>query len=159
MRRLLASALFVFLLDRATKVLVVEWLDLAQIGRMDVAPPYLRLTMAWNRGINFGLGASDSDYMRWLLIVVAVVVSLAVFFWLRRAGGWLLPVCGGLVVGGAIGNAWDRIQYGAVADFLNMSCCGIHNPYAFNVADIAIFAGAFGLILFTGKGDGAANLR
>ncbi len=43
----------------------------------------------------------------------------------------------------------DRVLYGAVADFLNMSCCGIENPYAFNVADIAIFAGAFGLVLFT----------
>ena len=45
-------------------------------------------------------------------------------------------------VGGALGNAWDRLQYGAVADFLNMSCCGIDNPYAFNIADVAIFAGA-----------------
>ncbi len=44
----------------------------------------------------------------------------------------------------------DRLIYGAVADFLNMSCCGIDNPYAFNVADIAIFAGAIGLVLFTG---------
>jgi signal peptidase II len=52
------------------------------------------------------------------------------------------------VVGGALGNAADRIVHGAVADFLNMSCCGIRNPYAFNVADIAIFAGAVGLALF-----------
>ncbi len=50
-------------------------------------------------------------------------------------------------------NVIDRIVYGAVADFLNMSCCGIENPYAFNVADISIFAGAFGLILFTGGKD------
>ena len=50
-----------------------------------------------------------------------------------------------VLVGGAIGNVIDRIIYGAVADFLNMSCCGFNNPYAFNVADIAIFAGAIGL--------------
>ena len=48
----------------------------------------------------------------------------------------------GIVIGGAMGNAWDRLQYGAVADFLNMSCCGINNPFAFNIADVAIFAGA-----------------
>jgi signal peptidase II len=47
----------------------------------------------------------------------------------------------------------DRLLYGAVADFLNMSCCGFENPYAFNVADIAVFVGAVGLILFTGQGD------
>ncbi len=63
-------------------------------------------------------------------------------------------VFAGLIVGGAIGNALDRVIFGAVADFLNMSCCGINNPYAFNVADIAIFFGAFGLVLF---GDKAQN--
>ncbi|MBV1904257.1 MAG: signal peptidase II, partial [Marinosulfonomonas sp.] len=50
-----------------------------------------------------------------------------------------------------LGNVADRLIYGAVADFLNMSCCGINNPYAFNVADIAVFAGAIGLILFAGN--------
>jgi signal peptidase II len=55
------------------------------------------------------------------------------------------------LVGGALGNVVDRVLYGAVADFLNMSCCGIENPYAFNVADVTIFVGAFGLILFGGK--------
>jgi signal peptidase II len=62
-----------------------------------------------------------------------------------------------LLVGGAIGNVIDRIAYGAVADFLNMSCCGFENPYAFNVADIAIFAGAFGLVVFSGKPTGKGN--
>ena len=59
----------------------------------------------------------------------------------------------GLLIGGAIGNVIDRLAYGAVADFLNMSCCGIENPFAFNVADISIFVGALGLVIFgTGAG-------
>ena len=58
-----------------------------------------------------------------------------------------------------MGNVVDRLIYGAVADFLNMSCCGIENPYAFNVADIAIFAGALGLVVFTGKGRDTRGLR
>ena len=61
-----------------------------------------------------------------------------------------MQVAGGLLVGGALGNVIDRITWGAVADFLNMSCCGIDNPYAFNIADISIFAGALGLILVSG---------
>jgi signal peptidase II len=64
-------------------------------------------------------------------------------------------VSAGLLLGGAMGNVVDRVIYGAVADFLNMSCCGIANPYSFNVADISIFAGALGLVLFSaprGKG-------
>jgi signal peptidase II len=51
------------------------------------------------------------------------------------------------------------VLYGAVADFLNMSCCGIENPYAFNLADIAIVLGAVGLVLFAGRGKGAAKPR
>jgi signal peptidase II len=56
----------------------------------------------------------------------------------------------GLLIGGALGNVVDRLLYGAVADFLNMSCCGFTNPYAFNVADISVFFGAIGLALFSG---------
>ena len=56
----------------------------------------------------------------------------------------------GLLIGGALGNVVDRLLYGAVADFINMSCCCISNPYAFNVADIAIFIGAFGVVLWGG---------
>ena len=61
----------------------------------------------------------------------------------------IVQISAGLVIGGAIGNVIDRLVYGAVADFLNMSCCGFENPYSFNVADISIFVGALGLILLT----------
>jgi signal peptidase II len=81
------------------------------------------------------------------------VISAWVVWWMRReVGNWKAELSGGLLVGGALGNVIDRILYGAVADFLNMSCCGIENPYAFNVADIAIFVGALGLVIFA-KGD------
>jgi signal peptidase II len=69
----------------------------------------------------------------------------------HERAGRLAMISAGLLVGGALGNVIDRILYGAVADFLNMSCCGIENPFSFNVADIAIFAGALGLVLFMGK--------
>ena len=97
-----------------------------------------------------------------VLILLAVAISAWVIRWAKRDGfgRWSL-ISAGLLVGGAAGNVMDRIAYGYVADFLNMSCCGIENPYAFNVADIAIFAGAIGLILFTGndkdKGGGKAR--
>jgi signal peptidase II len=61
------------------------------------------------------------------------------------------------LIGGAAGNVIDRLLYGAVADFLNMSCCGIDNPYAFNVADVAIFVGAVGLVLFTNFASGESG--
>ena len=110
--------------------------------------------MAWNYGINFGL-LNGGETTKWVLISVALGIVLFVLVWLRRdPPGWPGLVAGGLLVGGAIGNVVDRLLYGAVADFLNMSCCGIENPFAFNVADIAIFAGALGLVLLPGKKPG-----
>ncbi|MBK0400928.1 signal peptidase II [Limibaculum sp. M0105] len=141
-RALVLVALAVLALDRLSKWLVVEALDLANLLRIEVVPPFLNFVMAWNRGINFGLGASGSDTARWVLVGLAVIISVGLAAWVIRRGRVALAAFGGLVVGGALGNAWDRVQYGAVADFLNMSCCGIVNPFAFNVADIAIFLGA-----------------
>lgn len=141
----------IFLLDQATKLAVVQGLNLIERGGIDVVPPYLMFRMAWNRGINFGLFAHDADVMRWVLIAVALAISGWVWLWVRREGaGRMAQVSAGVLIGGALGNVVDRVVYGAVADFLNMSCCGIENPYAFNVADVAIFAGAIGLVIFSG---------
>ena len=151
MRLTFWTAFWVFLLDQATKFLVVHWLDLINRLQIAVWPPFLTFRMAWNRGVNFGLFA-DFD-MRWVLVALAVGISVAVLVWIGREGGsrWTY-LAAGFLVGGAAGNVVDRILYGAVADFLNMSCCGIENPYAFNVADISVFVGAVGLVLFTGRG-------
>jgi signal peptidase II len=151
MRRLGITALLTFLIDQISKLAIVQGLDLINRGEIDVAPPYLVFRMAWNRGVNFGLFAHDADVMRWVLIVVALAISAWVLLWIRREKpNPRAQISAGLLIGGALGNVIDRIVYGAVADFLNMSCCGIENPYAFNVADIAIFAGAIGLVLFAG---------
>ncbi|TVQ56318.1 MAG: signal peptidase II [Rhodobacteraceae bacterium] len=138
-------ALAVFVVDRASKWFVVERLGLAERLAIDVWPGVFGLRMAWNRGVNFGVLASDAEAMRWALIVLALAISGCVAVWaLRRRDAWFVTGAGALI-GGALGNAWDRAEYGAVADFLNVTCCGIVNPYAFNVADVAIFAGAAGL--------------
>lgn len=142
-----------FVVDQASKLAVVQGLNLIDRGVIEVAPPFLVFRMAWNRGINFGLFAGDAELLRWILIAVSLAICVWVWVWISREnpGRWA-QISAGLLVGGALGNVIDRLVYGAVADFLNMSCCGIENPYAFNVADIAIFAGAIGLVLFTGSG-------
>ena len=152
MRLTFWTGFWVFLLDQLSKYLVVHTLDLANVGRIEIVPPFLVFRMAWNTGVNFGL-LSGAD-MRWVLIAVAVVMTAAVLIWVRREGGnrWA-QIGAGLLAGGALGNVIDRIIYGAVADFLNMSCCGIDNPYAFNLADAGIFLGAVLLVIFGGKDE------
>lgn len=146
--RAMILATVVFFLDRISKWIVVEYMDLPRRMYIEVYPPYLNFMMAWNEGINFGLFGTSSDFMRYFLIALAVTIVIGLVYWVRNKTGWLVPLCVGAIIGGALGNVLDRVVYGAVADFLNMSCCGRANPYAFNVADIAIFAGAFGLIVF-----------
>lgn len=148
------TAFWIFLVDQLSKVFVLYQINLPNLpnATYEVFPPYLTLRMAWNRGVNFGLFA-DFD-MRWVLIGIALVITAFVLWWIRRedVGKWGY-ISAGLLVGGALGNVVDRVWHGAVADFLNMSCCGINNPYAFNVADISIFVGAVGLVLFTDNKD------
>jgi signal peptidase II len=146
------TALIVFVIDQILKIVVVWWLNLAERGEIDVIPPLLNFRMAWNQGVNFGLFSGDAEFLRWGLIAVAVAISVWVWLWVRRdAPTPRAQVLAGLLIGGAMGNVVDRVLYGAVADFLNMSCCGIENPFAFNVADICIFVGAIGLVIFAGK--------
>jgi len=146
--RALLVAVVVFALDRILKIWVVEVLDLRSRLHIPVVDPWLNLSMAWNEGINFGLfdfGAAG----RWVLVGLALAIVAALLLWARK-GGWVQAAGVGGIVGGALGNVWDRVRWGAVADFINMSCCGMRNPFAFNVADAAIFGGA-ALLVFAGS--------
>ncbi len=143
--RIAIAALVAFGVDRLSKVVIVEWLNLASVHKLSVWPPYLNLVMAWNRGVNFGfLNRFDA---RWFLVAISIAVSLALTLWMRNKSDWVTTLATGAVVGGALGNAYDRVVYGAVADYINVSCCMIHNPFSFNVADVLIFGGAALLVL------------
>ncbi|MBY5324370.1 signal peptidase II [Rhizobium leguminosarum] len=145
--RMAVAALIAIGLDQISKFVVVQWLDLVSLQVIPVVPPYLVFVMAWNEGVNFGMLSQYGS--RWALVAFSLAVSLALVAWARNSRGRTMPVALGFVAGGALGNALDRIIYGAVADFLNTSCCGISNPYSFNVADIFVFLGV-GMILVVG---------
>ena len=140
------TAVIILVVDQMTKLIVVHALDLKTRGGMLIWDPFVNFRMAWNTGINFGIQLAD----KWVLIALALAICAWVIWWMNRdRPRMIVQVSAGLVIGGAIGNVIDRLVYGAVADFLNMSCCGFENPYSFNVADISIFIGALGLILLT----------
>lgn len=147
------AGFWAFLIDQISKYVILHVLNLASVRAIDVAPPLLNLRYGENRGINFGLFGDAPDMMRWVLIGFAFLVIAAVCWWVRRHDdNRLMMLSAGFLVGGALGNVVDRLVYGFVVDFLNISCCGIDNPFVFNIADIFIFAGAIGLILFEGRG-------
>lgn len=154
MRIALPAALFAFAVDQLAKWWVLVRFDLAHVGRVEVLPPWIVFHIGWNRGINFGLFGTGGEGQRWFLIALAFGVGIGVLIW----AGWRLSrtidrIFAGFLAGGAFANAFDRLHYGAVLDFLNVSCCGIRNPYAFNLADVFIFLGAAGLALSAVTGD------
>ncbi len=107
--------------------------------------PFLDLILVWNHGISYGLLQQHTDLGRWLLIAFAIGVSICLAVWLAHLGTRLSAVAVGLIIGGALGNAIDRIAYGAVADFYSLHAFG-YDWYIFNLADCAVVAGVIGLL-------------
>lgn len=154
MRLLALAALVAFAVDQASKYLVIFGMDLIRLRQIDVLPPLLNFRYGENRGINFGLFDGGSEASRWTLVVLALAICAGILIWvLRTPMGRMARIAAGLLVGGALANVLDRLVYGYVLDFLNMSCCGIHNPFVFNLADVFIFAGAFALVFFAPEGS------
>ena len=153
MRSFYLAAAIAFLVDQASKHVVIFGMDLVSIRTIDVLPPLLNFRYGENRGINFGLFDGGSEASRWFLIVIALAICLAVYIWVRRTpmGRWACAAAG-LLIGGALANVLDRLIYGYVLDFLNMSCCGVNNPFVFNLADVFIFVGAIGLVFLAPDG-------
>ena len=152
-RAMFWAGLLAFLIDQISKYAVVHGMELSRRLAIDVLPPLLNFRYGANRGINFGLLDSNSDIVRWLLIVFSLAVAGAVWYWVRRGHlhSLVMQISAGFLIGGALGNVVDRVVYGYVLDFLNMSCCGINNPFVFNLADVFIFAGAIGLVFFEAR--------
>ncbi len=152
MRLISAAAVVALGLDQLSKYVVIHAMDLARVQAIDIWPPFVNFRYGENTGINFGLFNGGEQSGRWILIGLSLAICLGLMVWLRRLPAHRgLRLSAGLVIGGALGNVSDRLLYGYVLDFLNMSCCGIHNPFVFNFADVFIFAGAAGLILFEGQ--------
>ena len=140
---------FVFLsLDQLSKWFVVFYLELQQKLFLNLNNQFINFYMAWNKGINFGLFEGDSVFQAYGLTAISIVISIIFLVWLRNASSSFIQILAALVIGGAIGNAIDRLLYGAVADFINITCCGLRNPYSFNLADVFIFIGLIGLLVF-----------
>lgn len=153
----LLVAAVVAVLDQTTKAVVQG--ALAPGARIPVAP-FLDLVLVFNTGAAFSLLAGAGGWQRALFIAIALAAAALILHLLRRHPGERLFCAGlALILGGALGNLWDRIVLGHVVDFVLLHAYGWHWP-AFNVADSAITAGAAALIwdgVFGQRAAGAAG--
>jgi signal peptidase II len=133
-------------IDQIAKFWILNVFDLPARGSVPISR-FFSLSMEWNRGVSFGLLRAEVDLARWGLVVFALVVALALGIWARRAGQLITGLALGLIIGGALGNVIDRVRFGAVVDFIDVSpIFGRLFPWIFNVADCGVSVGV-GLIL------------
>ena len=134
-------------LDQATKLWLYFVVDIATRQPIEVAP-FFNLILVWNQGISYGLFQQSTEAGRWALTIFKIAAAIGLTIWAWRTPGRLLAAGLGLIAGGAIGNAIDRILFGAVLDFAHLFW-GRFSWYVFNVADAAIVAGV-GLLMYDG---------
>lgn len=140
-RLCLCVAAVTFLADQAHKTWMLHGYGIRERGRVHVAP-FLDYVFVLNEGVSYGIPIGS----RWLLTTFAVATSIGLWIWVARAAsGRLMATSLALIIGGALGNALDRVLYKGVVDYFSLHAFGYY-WYVFNVADAAIVAGVVGLL-------------
>lgn len=155
----LAVAAVAGALDQTLKLWLLFSYKLADRGMVALAP-FVDLVLTWNTGISYGWFQQEGPFGQWALLALKAVAVTLLWIWLARAHSRLSALALGLIIGGAIGNAIDRLAYGAVADFVLLhleTASGRFNWYVFNLADVAIVAGVIGLLYESLRGEQPQN--
>ena len=152
----LIAAVVTLVADQASKLWLLDVFGLAHRGTVRVTP-FFDLVLAWNIGISFGWLQNDSQLVQFGLMAVKALAVVALAIWMARSRTPLATIALGLIIGGAIGNAIDRLAYGAVVDFALFHIGNTFYWYVFNLADTAIVAGVIALLYDSFLGAPAAK--
>ena len=137
--------LSIFLFDRITKIYVIN-LDKKFIGSEIFSSKYLNISLIWNEGIAFGLLSFDQENLYNLLTILIILIIFFIFIMILKSSG-LKKLALSIILGGALGNVFDRILYKSVPDFIDFHVGEFH-WFIFNIADVFITIGVFSMILF-----------
>ena len=136
--------LTIFFLDRVTKIYLLN----LQANGVEIdfyIYPFLNFHLVWNTGIGFGLASMEANIYYHVLTAIIVIVNIGLIFFLIKSKG-IYAYLIALIIGGSLGNLFDRIYYYAVPDFIDLHL-GNYHWFIFNIADIFITIGIIGLIL------------
>lgn len=142
--------------DQAAKFVLLPLLHQGPIA----IGPFVSLVLTWNTGISYGLFPQNGPLGPWALLAFKVAAVVLLWVWLSRVGSRFTALALGLIIGGAVGNAVDRLHWPGVMDFvlLHAETAGwSFRWYVFNLADVAIVAGVVGLLYESLRHGGAAK--
>jgi len=140
----LVIILIVFIFDRATKLYILKLAEVETSVNIYITP-YLNLFLIWNKGIAFGLFSIDVSIIYSSITILIGLIIITIFFMMLKNNS-VQRYFFALIVGGALGNFYDRVVYTAVPDFIDLHFYDFH-WFVFNVADVFITIGVFCLIL------------
>ena len=153
-------ALGVVVLDQGSKLWLLDGLKMVDHERI-VVTPFFDLILSWNPGISYSLFPQTTETGRWALVALTLAATILLALWLWRTSGLIAGLALGAIIGGALGNGFDRFAYGAVVDFCAFHAFGWYF-YVFNLADTAITLGVVALgydSLFAERGARRPDLR
>ena len=137
--------ILIFLIDRISKIYVIN-LDKQFLGSEIFSSKFLNIILVWNEGIAFGLFSFDENYLYNILTLIILLIIIIIFFMIRGNKG-IKKYSLLMILGGALGNFYDRIFYRAVPDFIDFHISNFH-WFIFNFADIFITIGVIFMIIF-----------
>lgn len=155
----LVVAVTTCLIDQASKFWLIAHFDLANRGEFPLTR-FVALILTWNTGISYGLFPQEGAFGQWALLAFKVLVVAFLWIWLARTQSRLSAAALGLIIGGAVGNAIDRLHWPGVMDFVlfHVETGGFSfRWYVFNLADVAIVAGVVGLLYDSRRTGSAAK--
>jgi signal peptidase II len=155
----LVVAVATCLIDQASKFWLISHFNLPNRGQFPLTR-FVTLVLTWNTGISYGLFPQQGPIGEWALFAFKVAAVIFMWIWLTRATSRLTAAALGLIIGGAIGNALDRLHWPGVMDFVlfHIEASGFEfRWYVFNLADVAIVAGVVGLLYESLLQGGAAK--
>ena len=155
----LSVAILACAIDQAVKFWLLLGLHLT--GQSPIAlGPFVSLVLTWNTGISYGLLPQTGPIGPWALLAFKVAAVVLLWVWLSRVSSRLTALSLGLIIGGAVGNAVDRLHWPGVMDFVLLhveTATWSFRWYVFNLADVAIVAGVVGLLYESLRHGGAAK--
>ena len=140
----LLLVIFIFILDRLSKIIIIKLSE--PLGELNIsATSFINFNLTWNEGIAFGLLSFDDKFYYNLITLLIVLITL-IIIWLANKAKGIEKLSFLMIVGGSLGNIFDRIYYSSVPDFIDISVNNFH-WFIFNVADIFISIGVILLII------------